>query len=165
MCELGHYFAGLIDGEGSFSLVIYKEKVRDKIRWRFSPRFKIKLKDDDYAILLRLKEELKCGELYRNKELTKKKSYINCAVYSVSSIKACKERITPYFEEHPLRALKAKTFVVWKEAIDIIYKKPYTKHSKDDLIRLCELREQMNVGRWVHNRVPIDIVKQRILGE
>jgi len=55
--SFGHFISGLTTGEGCFEFRVSKEN-------KFRPRFSIKLRDDDYAVLFEIAEALGCGDIY-----------------------------------------------------------------------------------------------------
>jgi hypothetical protein len=105
--DLGFYFSGLVDGEGSF--VINKH---------FQTSFHITLRSDDHEILWLFKRTLRVGEI----------SYIDngrmCS-YQVSDLFDLYHIVVPFFEQFPLRAKKLNDYKIWSKAVRHRYKYEY----------------------------------------
>ena len=108
------YVAGFIDGEGSFSVSIYKDEgMRNKIFVR--PEFEIELRADDREILQRIQKTLGCGKIYEcNYE---RYGWYPHVKYKVSRLDEISEILIPFLEKWPLQAKKAKVFKYFKRII------------------------------------------------
>lgn len=126
----GHYLSGFVDGEGCFYLGTHKHK-KSKSDYR-QPCFwlSIKLRIDDCPILDLIRSYWQCGEIFLS-DLTAKPGRPNDkpqARYCIQSAYDLFEVVLPHFDHFPLRAKKAKDFVIFKEAILLAYKvagRPY----------------------------------------
>nr|YP_010130174.1 LAGLIDADG endonuclease [Clavaria fumosa]QPZ51076.1 LAGLIDADG endonuclease [Clavaria fumosa] len=84
------FISGLIDGEGSFSISIYKSN-EHKLHWGVRTVFVIDLHEWEYFLLLKLQEYFGgIGTIYRNKVR-------NTVNYSVAGIQELKNIIIPHF--------------------------------------------------------------------
>ncbi len=107
---LGHWIAGLTDGEGCFQLRVTKDK-------KFRPGFQLKLRDDDSSVLVDIVTVLNCGKIYPDK----REGRNPMVAYEVFDIDSLHGIIIPLFERYPLRAKKAREFEVWKTAVELIF--------------------------------------------
>lgn len=103
--EFGHWFAGLIDGEGCF--YIHK---------RHGCRFIINLRNDDLPTLQALQRNLGMGRISVSR-VTPGGGRINPqGVFDISRKADCL-RLTFIFDAYPLRTKKANDYAVWREAV------------------------------------------------
>lgn len=116
----GDYIAGLVDGEGHFGLIRYKEVKRTRggkdyywEGWRWSILFVINLHSDDEKILRQVRKTLSCGKIYGDKKRP-------LSMYQVFDFQSIVSKIIPFFEKYPLRAKKSLDFELWKEAVEIL---------------------------------------------
>lgn len=116
----GDYVAGLVDGEGHFGLIYYKEIKKSRSGkdyhwegWRWCVPFVINLHAHDREILEQVRETLGCGKIYRAKGRS-------LAMYRVDEFKSMVDKVIPFFEKHPLRAKKKLDFELWKKAVKIL---------------------------------------------
>lgn len=116
------YIVGFIDGEGSFSISIYKdETMKNKIFVR--PEFEIELRADDKEILERIKDTLGCGKIYNcNYE---RYGWYPHVKYKVSRLDEISQILIPFLEKTPLQAKKAKVFSYFKQIIEKRIKKEH----------------------------------------
>ncbi len=117
----GDYVAGFVDGEGCFALTFRKDRQKDKITGKvreyfyWKAQFAIVLRPDDATILDLIKNTLDCGLI-----TTKKKG--DQVRLSVQDTNDLYNKIIPFFTKHPLRAKKLRDFILWSEAVEILYK-------------------------------------------
>lgn len=115
----GDWITGFCDGESSFSIRIAKDLTR-KHKIKISPVFSIELHKKDLSILFMIKSFFNAGyiiERVRNGKPT--------VIYSVQSIKILYENIMPHFKKYPLLSQKKIDFLLFSDAVEIMYK---TKH-------------------------------------
>lgn len=106
----GHWIAGLTAGEGCFQFRLTKDK-------KFRPSLSVKLRDDDAPVLDSIAKALGCGKVYPEKRDGRNPM----ANYIVDDIDSLYGIIIPIFERYPLRAKKAREFVVWKSAVTMMF--------------------------------------------
>ena len=97
------YIAGLVDGEGSFTVYIRdvnKEKKAER-RVVAEPKFYIKLIEKDKDILYSLKEFFGCGSVYFQKDT--RPNHQNCYRYEVYNRNDLTKIIIPFFQKNKLK--------------------------------------------------------------
>lgn len=147
-----HYIAGFIDGEGSFSVGIARHKtLRSGIEARI--QFSIELRADDREILDRIRATIGCGKVYDcNYE---RYGWYPHAKYKIGSVKEMKEYLLPFLDRYPLQAKKAKVYALFREVVEIAYRKEHLTPS--GFARIRALRSRMRVygkkHRWETARV------------
>ena len=83
---LGYYFAGFVDGEGSFHLT-FRRRPDYKLPWKVSLCLNVSQKDR--VILALLKRHLQCGTI-RSKEN-------EVWMFEVNNLQAIRENVIPFF--------------------------------------------------------------------
>ena len=138
----GDYIAGFIDGEGCFYLTYRSEvkyKRQDKRKYfRWTPYFAINIREDDKEILEKIRNTLKCGNIY----LLKRGEMAHFIIQNMDDLYM---KIVPFFTKYPLRAKKRHDFKLWCEALEIMYKnkKNRARCSEQDHKKLFTIRETM----------------------
>ena len=133
------YIVGLTDGEGCFYIGIRFPKGLYKTV-RVEPHFYIKLREDDLFLLQKVQKTLKCGAIYFQKE--KRINHSACYRYEVNTIKNLNEIIIPFFDKYPLLGRKYKSFLIFKEIVDLVSN---NKHKTSEGInKIIKLKETMN---------------------
>jgi len=137
------YVAGLVDGEGSFTVYILNTglKKERKRRTRAEPRFYLKLIERDKNILYELKKFFGCGNIYFQKD--KRKNHQNCYRYEVANRKDLERVIVPFFKKHRLKlASKSKDFKIFCRIMKEIKK---GKHLTDSGLKsLYRIKQEMH---------------------
>ncbi|MEK7526345.1 MAG: LAGLIDADG family homing endonuclease [Patescibacteria group bacterium] len=146
------YIAGLVDGEGCFSVSFRRDAKKDRKNspsyFRWHANFSIVMRHDDHILLESVKETLGVGNI----------SYTGSTVrYQVQNTDELVDTVAPFFTRHKLYGKKANDFELWKEAVAII-KRNKRKHLNQfpgvrgfvkvdwndiDLKRLDEIRDLM----------------------
>ena len=112
----GDYIAGLVDGEGCFSLRCYTEVKRHRQRkptyFRWQVEFVIVLREDDIQLLQSVQDTIGCGTITRSQGTVR---------YSVRGINELNSVIIPFFKKHPLYGKKKADFELWSEAVKILH--------------------------------------------
>lgn len=133
--KIGWYFAGFVDGEGSFNISLRK-KQDYKTGWQ--PVLSFNVSQKDITILALMKRHLKCGIIKRRKD--------GLHSYDVTNPTAIQEKIIPFFTKYNfLSSNKKSNFSLFKKAVKIMYEKRHLE--KDGLKELLEIREKMNKGK------------------
>ncbi|OGY35880.1 MAG: hypothetical protein A3E37_02665 [Candidatus Andersenbacteria bacterium RIFCSPHIGHO2_12_FULL_46_9] len=132
------YVAGFIDGEGSFSVCINRQKTtRSGIEIR--PEFAIELRADDREILERIMVTVGCGKLYDC--LYERYGWFPHVKYRISSYKLLVNYLIPFLDQHPLQVKKAETYRLFREIVLMVYRKEHL--TTKGLKRIVELRKQI----------------------
>jgi hypothetical protein len=111
----GHWLSGFTDGEGHFSLCMSGHKNRHGTRNPHA-RFQIALRADDLPILRLIQSFFGCGHVERSQQTAANAQFR----FRVDRIDELASAIVPHFLRYPLRAKKARDFIVWCEGVDII---------------------------------------------
>ena len=129
-------WSGLIDGEGSFSIILVKNPTR-KLGWRVEPKFQLGLHRKDYDVLSQLQLFLGgAGAIY----LVRKGEFVN---YIISSIKDLNKLIL-HLEKYPLLTQKSADLFLFKQIIDLIKNKAHL--TVEGLNQIVNLKASMNLG-------------------
>src|SRR3989338_6738384 len=153
------YIAGFIDGEGSFSICINKQKTtRNGIEIR--PGFAIELRADDREILERIMVTIGCGKIYDCSY--ERYGWFPHAKYRISSYRLLVEYLIPFLDKHPLQAKKAVVYRLWRQVVLMVYQKEHitkkrirkiremrieiSKHGKKQKMGTARIRENRSSG-------------------
>ena len=115
--DWGNWFAGLIDGEGTFGLVY-------GVRPKFfpQPQFSVGFRDDNGQGLEDIQEMLGgIGTLYRSKKrYTNKHGYVSNPKWDyMVNTRHDTSVIVELFQKFPLRLKKAAEFEIWAKAVNL----------------------------------------------
>jgi hypothetical protein len=129
-------WSGLIDGEGSFTIIVDKNKVR-KLGWRVQLKFQIGLHTKDLNLLCLLQQYLGgIGSIH----LASNRDIVN---YSIDSIKDLNKLIT-HLEKYPLLTQKAGDFLLFKKAVELVNDKAHL--TVEGLEKIVNIKASMNLG-------------------
>lgn len=133
------YICGFVDGEGCFSIVISKHPQK-KLGVDARLHFEIELRADDREILESIKETLGCGHIY---DLSYERYGWHPHVeLKISSLKDIKDKLIPFFHQHPLRAKKKLAFSKFVEAVKVFENREHLTMS--GIEKLKQIRSVMN---------------------
>ena len=134
------YVTGFVDGEGCFCVVIGKQKTL-KRRQCVQCVFEIEVREDDREILEAIRNVLGCGSIYRL-EYKRYAKWRPHAKLKVSSIKEVLKHLIPFFDRHPLKAKKRKSYALFRHiAFMVAEKKHLTDRGFEEIVHL---RKKMN---------------------
>lgn len=129
-------WSGLIDGEGSFSIIIVKSKIR-KLGWRAELRFQIGLHTKDINLLYYLQEHLQgVGSI----NLSRDKNIVN---YSINSLKGW-ELLISHLDKYPLCTQKHADYLLFKKAFALVKEKLHL--TIQGLNEIVNIKASMNLG-------------------
>lgn len=131
--DLGWYFTGFSDGEGSFN-ISFKRELSYGIGWKVALSFNVSQKDVN--ILKLFQQTLKCGTIRFRQD--------GVGYFEVRRLDDLKNVIIPFFEHFPLKSKKSKDFEIFKEISEIIFAKEHLTYN--GMQKLLSLREPMNSG-------------------
>ena len=109
------FWTGFTDGEGSFIIIIYKDK-EYKTGWCVIPCFKISLHKKDLALLDQIKSHFVVGNITKHGPLS--------IQYRVTSIKDL-FAIIDHFDKYPLITKKLADYLLFKMIINLINNKEH----------------------------------------
>lgn len=132
------YVVGLTDGEGCFYV-----NVLDSPHYfggaRVDLNFHIKLNEKDKSLLEKMKNTLRCGNVYFQKE--QRKNHTQCYRYTVGSHKDIIGKIIPFFKKHHLQSnSKQKSFYAFCKIAKIVQTKKHLTEKGVEQIRKLKLR-------------------------
>ena len=112
-----YYLVGFIDGEGCFSISLCKHKTL-KQRKEVRLAFEIELRNDDREILERVRDTLKCGQIYKlDYERYGWRPHVK---YKISKFSDIADKLIPFLKKYPLQAKKAKSFKIFVKAMELM---------------------------------------------
>jgi hypothetical protein len=153
--DLAEYVAGLIDGEGCFSLT-FRQDVRHErpgspVYYSWKVMFAIELRKDDYKLLQTVKRILDCGSMTYSQKGTVR--------YQVANLDDLNVKIVSFFERYPLLGKKGLDFGYWKEAVKILYSRKYKLVDKiiQGDTRLKEIHTAMRPYKGTYANKPLRV--------
>ena len=129
-------WSGLIDGEGSFSVIVDRNKTRI-LGWRVQLKFQIGLHTKDLNLLYLLQQYLgNIGSIHlaRNREIVN---------YSIDSNEDLNKLIV-HLEKYPLLTQKAADLLLFKQAVKLVNNKAHL--SVEGLNQIVNIKASMNLG-------------------
>ncbi len=133
---LNYWIAGLVDGEGSFSVAIVRHPTQKmRFGWIINPCFQVYQHEKHREVLELCRFVFGTGAIYR-------KSGIHPVLnFSVDSRRNIMERVIPFFEKYPL-VTKKESFRLFREIVFAMERKEHW--TKDGFRKIVELAFQMN---------------------
>jgi hypothetical protein len=132
--SIGYYFAGFVDGEGSFHLS-FRRRQDYKLPWKISLCLNVSQKDK--VILALLKRHLKCGTI-RSKAG-------DVWMFEVNNLSAIRENVIPFFRRFGfLSAKKKRDFAIFEQMAELMDNGAHLH--REGVGELIELRRNMNDG-------------------
>ena len=131
---IGYYFAGFVDGEGSFHLT-FRRRRDYRQPWKVSLCLNVSQKDK--VILALLKRHLACGTIrYKSDDVW---------MYEVNNLNAIRENVIPFFRRFPfLSAKKKRDFALFRQMAELMAEGAHL--NEEGIRKLLTLREKMNDG-------------------
>src|SRR5438093_678535 len=132
--SIGFYFAGFVDGEGSFNLS-FRKRSDYKLPWKVSLCLNVSQKDR--SMLALLKHHLKCGTIrYKSDDVW---------FFEVNNLIAIRENVIPFFERFRFLSVKKKRdFAIFKRMASLMAEGAHLR--KEGIVELLKLRRKMNDG-------------------
>jgi len=131
---MGQYITGFVEGEGCFSISIFKDK-RYKMKYQVYSSFTIQLHISDLPLLKKIQKTLQCGKIFYNK----RDNTVNYKVYKRSHLL---NKIIPFFEKYPFHGNKKKSFDIFKQIMELISSGKHT--TNEGINQLFYLKEHLN---------------------
>lgn len=136
--EIAAWISGFVDGEGCFSVSIFRNKTM-KSGWQVFPEFVITQGAKSRSALEEVKSFFGCGRIYANKRYDNHKEHL--LKYCVRSKQELKERIIPFFQKFKLRTAKKDDFEKFVKILEILGS---TDQSSKHLQRIAIIIQKMN---------------------
>lgn len=132
------YVTGFVDGEGCFTLSIFKDD-RRSTGWQVKPIFSISLHNRDIKLLEALQRTFNVGKIYKHGP--------DSVQYRVSSLSNL-QVIVEHFDKYPLKTLKHADYVLFKQAINLIINKEHLSlvAGGAGLLKLVSIKATLNWG-------------------
>ena len=111
------WIVGFIDGEGCFSISIFKNKT-SKLGWQLFPELAVTQGEKSLSSLNLIKDFLGCGRIFVNRRHDNHKE--NIYRYCVRSLEDLDAIVIPFFKKNKLRTSKSKDFEHFVEAVEIM---------------------------------------------
>ena len=128
------YITGFVDGEGCFSVSIFKDS-RRLTGWQVKPIFSISLHNKDLNLLEAIQRTFNVGKIYKHG--------IDSIQYRVSSLNDL-QVIIDHFDKYPLITQKQADYILFKQAINLIYNKEHL--SSTGLLKIVRIKSALNWG-------------------
>lgn len=132
--RIGYYFAGFVDGEGSFHLS-FRRRRDYTLPWKVSLCLNVSQKDK--VVLALFKRHLKCGTIrYKSDDVW---------MFEVNNLNAIHENVIPFFRRFGfLSAKKKRDFAIFRRMAELMKEKAHL--DKPGIVELLKLRREMNDG-------------------
>ena len=138
------WITGFVDGEGCFSVSIFRNMSQTKLGWQVFPEFVVSQGEKSLESLELIKEYFDCGYIIRNNRHDNHHEAM--MKYCVRSIADLREKIIPFFDQHQLKTYKRNDFQVFKKIVQIIFDKKHL--SQKGLERIAKLISTMNRRKY-----------------
>ena len=148
--DLGSYFSGFVDGEGSF-LVSFSRRNRMRLGWEVRPSFCVSQNEDRAEILSRMQTYFGCGSVRRNVSDDTMK-------YEVRALDEIFAKVIPHFQRYPLLSGKQGDFERFVLVCQMIRNGDHLNGA--GLRRILIAVRSMNHGG--HRRYSVDGILQNI---
>ncbi len=133
------WIVGFADGEGCFSVSIFRNKTT-KLGWQVFPEFVITQGKRSLPALEIYLKHFGCGKVFVNNRYDNHHEHLYR--YCVRSAKDLREKIIPFFQKYPLRTAKQKDFEIFVEIVEMMSRGQHQTTS--GMRRIARKIEQMN---------------------
>ena len=150
------YITGLVDGEGSFHVAIYKDE-RMRTSLKFIPEFHVSQNAPSQKVLEELQQFFKCGNIRMNhRGRISDQTY----VFVVRNREDLLTKIIPFFQKHQLRTTKRKDFETFAQVVQMMSQgKHQEKTGAQEIISLAYRMNAFGKRRTTKQKDLITIVK------
>jgi hypothetical protein len=132
--SVGYYFAGFVDGEGSFNLS-FRRRSDYVLPWKVSLCLNVSQKDR--SILALLQQHLGCGTIRYKCD--------GVWFFEVNDLIAIRDNVIPFFNHFSfLSAKKKRDFAIFKQMAKLLLEKAHLR--REGIEKLLQLRKNMNDG-------------------
>jgi LAGLIDADG endonuclease len=129
------WVVGFVDGEGCFFVGINRH-LEMTSGFQVLPEFTVVQHQRDIQLLHALKQFFGCGVVRRN--------HAERMAYRVRSVDHLKERIIPFFEQHPLKSKKRIDFVKFRRVLQLMARGEH--RAADGVEKIRTIAATMNTG-------------------
>ncbi len=137
--RIEEWISGFTDGEGCFSVSIFRNKTT-KSGWQVFPEFVVTQGKKSLPALKIFQEYFGCGTIIQNIRYDDHREYLYR--YCVRNLLDLRDNIVPFFQEHKLYTAKQKDFEIFADIVNRMYQK---KHLTQSGMRAIARRiEKMN---------------------
>ncbi len=133
--ELKYYFAGFIDGEGSFN-VSFKPHASMKLGWVVDPAFQVYQHKDNVGFLQLISKVLHCGYI------RPKSPRSDVMVLVVDNRRTLQEKIIPFFSKYHLLSNKREDFEKFEKILSLMEQKAHLQH--EGFVKIVDIAMSMN---------------------
>ena len=153
MSITGDWLAGFIDGEGSFNISHHGGN--------YQPRFGLKLRDDDTAIIKDIQFFIGVGTVRQSKCSPPTSKYYSPNArpqIRLDVVGRDNTRIISILDEFPLRSKKLRDYLIWKNAVEIYSQSLFNRWSDINLKKkrndeLSILKLELENTRKYHEKI------------
>ena len=128
------YITGFVDGEGCFTISIFKDS-RRSTGWQVKPIFSISLHKKDISLLEAIQRTFNVGKIYKHG--------VDSMQYRVSSLGDL-HVVIEHFDKYPLITQKQADYLLFKQAINLTLNKEHL--SITGLLKLVGIKATLNWG-------------------
>ncbi|HEB30855.1 MAG TPA: endonuclease [Spirochaetes bacterium] len=139
--ETAGWLLGFVDGEGTFSISIFRNNTMS-FGWQVFPEFVVTQGKSGLKALEKIKNFFECGNIYKNSR--RDNHCEDMYKYCVRNLDQLVEIIVPFFQKREL-VVKKKDFNLFSNAIDLIVAGGHK--TETGLVKLAKISEHMNRKR------------------
>jgi hypothetical protein len=133
------WVVGFVDGEGCFSITIQRCSSM-KLGWQVFPEFVVTQGAKSLPVLQSLQDVFACGRIHVNRRHDNHKEHLYR--FCVRRSKDLRERVIPFFKQHPLRTAKQQDFQLFCQVLDLMGERKHL--TNDGLLEIARLAATIN---------------------
>lgn len=137
--RIEEWIVGFADGEGCFSVSIFRNKTT-KLGWQVFPEFVITQGKRSLPALEIYLKYFGCGKIFVNNRYDNHNEHLYR--YCVRSLKDLRETIVPFFRKRPLRTAKQKDFEIFAQIVEMMVNQKH--QSASGMRSIARKIERMN---------------------
>lgn len=115
--EIDNWIVGFTDGEGCFSVSLFRNKTA-ALRWQVFPEFVITQGKKSLPALKQIQDRVGCGKIYENKRHDNHTEHLYR--YCVRTLGDLNHVIIPFFQKHELRTAKRNDFLLFADIVSMM---------------------------------------------
>jgi LAGLIDADG DNA endonuclease family protein len=154
--RLDAYFAGYVDGEGTFHVAIQRNS-STRVGWQLVPEFHVTQVPERRQVLDLIQLRLGCGRIQENHRTKKNDTTLVLVVRKRTDLLT---KVIPFFESQPLLSSKHEDFLTFAAIVRAMDRGEHLE--TEGFARLCDVALGMN-GGGKYRRVHRDTTASRIL--